>query len=308
MNASWRTLEVTGQATPRHENGMVAHRGKIYIIGGRGIKPVEVFDPNTKRWQQGNVTPFEMHHITPVSVGDKILVVTGFTGKFPLEQPLTHIWEYEPTLDTWSKGFAIPAQRRRGAAAVTLYKNKVHIIGGTKLGHTSGTTNMMDVYDPQKNSWQTLTDAPHIRDHANAVIIDDHLVALGGRNTSYHEPNSFTAFFGQVNDKVDVYSFAKQKWHTLKVRLPIPSAGAGTAAYNQRLYYVGGESGIKTAHNQMVTFDLGTQEFVIQAPLNRGRHGSNMVTIGNKLYIAMGSGNRGGRPELNSIEVFEVVK
>lgn len=308
LNASWKTLATTGEATPRHESGMVAHNGQIYVIGGRGIKTVEVFDPDTKHWRKRSATPFEMHHITPISMDKNILVVTGFTGKFPAEQPLSHVWAYDPNLDKWSKGSEIPELRRRGAAAVTSHKGKVYIIGGAKLGHTSGTTNMMDVYDPATNSWQSLIDAPHIRDHANAVILDGHLVALGGRNTSYHEPDAFTAFFGQVNEKVDVYSFKAQKWYTLKARLPIPSAGAGAAVYNQRLFYAGGESAAKLAHDQMVSFDLTSQQFVELAPLKRGRHGTNMAIIENRLYMAMGSGNRGGRPELNSIEVFELVK
>lgn len=304
--SAWTTIDAMGEATARHESGMVAHKGKIYVLGGRGVKPVEIFDPLSKKWQTRSSTPFEMHHITPISSGDKILVVTGFTGKFPAEQPLTHIWEYDPELDIWSQGTEIPELRRRGAAGVTMHKDKVYIVGGAKLGHTSGTSNMMDVYDPANKTWNSLTDAPHIRDHSNAVILDNYLIAIGGRNTSYHEPGAFTAFFGQVVDEIDVYNFDTQQWHSLKARLPIPSAGAGAAVTDSKLFYVGGESSAKLAHSQMVSFDLSTQSFNQEAALKRGRHGTNMVVINGKLYIGMGSGNRGGRPELNSIEVFEL--
>jgi N-acetylneuraminic acid mutarotase len=305
-NTRWQTIDPQGQATQRHENGMVAHKGKIYVIGGRGVKPVEVFDPNTKTWTKKANTPIEMHHITPVSFGDSILVVTGLTGKYPAELPLQKVWQYTPESDTWQALEQIPKLRQRGGAGVTVYQNHIYIVGGIKLGHTSGTNNLFDRYNPQDKSWITLTDAPHIRDHGNAVVVGDVLVALGGRNTSYHEPERFTAFFEQVSDKVDVYDFASEQWGTLKSRLPLGTAGAGAAVVNNTLYYVGGEYAAKLANNRTFSLDLATQTWTELAQLQRGRHGTNAVVIDNKIYMAMGSGNKGGRPELNSIEVFEV--
>lgn len=305
LQAGWLTLEAKGEPTARHENGMVAHQGKVFVVGGRGVKAVDVYDPATNQWQKNKTTPFEMHHITPVSIDDKILVVTGLTGGYPKEQPLTHVWAYAPKLDKWEKGFEIPQSRRRGGAGVTVHQGKVYIVGGIKLGHTSGTTHMVDVYDPKNNSWTSLTDAPHIRDHSNTLVLDGKLIAFGGRNSSYHEPKDFGAFFKQVNDKVDVYDFETQEWRTLRVRLPIPTAGAGAIVYNNRLYYVGGEHAPKLANNRMLSFNLTDQVFKEEKSLNRGRHGTNAVLIDNKMYIAMGSGNKGGSPELNSIEVFE---
>ncbi|MCF2946994.1 hypothetical protein L0668_02670 [Paraglaciecola aquimarina] len=302
--AKWQTLDAQGHSTARHESGLVAHKDKVFVIGGRGVKSIDVYDPASNAWQNKSKTPFEMHHITPVSIDGKILIVTGLTGRYPKEQPITHVWEYDPKQDQWQQGFEIPETRRRGGAGVTIYQGKVYIVNGIKLGHTSGTTNMFDVYDPKLKTWQVLTDAPHIRDHSNAVVLDGKLIAFGGRNSSYHEPSKFGAFFTQVNDKVDVYDFAKDTWHTLKVRLPIATAGGGAVAYNNRLYYTGGEHAPKAANNRTVSFDFASNTWIEEAKLNRGRHGTNAGLIGNKMYIAMGSGNKGGGPELNSIEVL----
>lgn len=306
--ANWQVLKADGKATARHESGLVAFDKKVYVIGGRGVKPIDVYHPQQNNWTNNNATPFEMHHITPVTIDDRILVVTGLTGGYPKEQPLTHVWEYNPADDSWQQGFEIPVERRRGGAGVTVYNDKVYIVGGIKLGHTSGTTHMLDVYDPKAKTWQSLTDAPHIRDHANAVVLDGKLLALGGRNSSYHEPDAFGAFFKQVNDKMDIYDFDKDVWKTLKVRLPIPTAGAGSVVFNDRLYYTGGEHVPKPANSRTVSFDLKSQLWKEEAPLQRGRHGTNATLIGNKMYIAAGSGNKGGGPELNSIEVFEFTK
>ncbi|MDU0355045.1 kelch repeat-containing protein [Paraglaciecola aquimarina] len=302
--ADWQTLNPSGEATARHENGVVAHDNKVFVIGGRGIKAVEVYDPISNSWRKNNPTPIEFHHVTPVSFDGKILLVTGLTGRYPKEPPLSHVWEYDPRTDKWRTIFEIPKERRRGGAGVTVYQGKIYIVGGIKLGHTSGTSNMVDVYDPKAKSWTILTDAPHIRDHANAAILDGKLIAFGGRNSSYHEPEEFGAFMRQVNDKIDVYDIQSGIWKTLKIRLPIPTAGAGAVVYNNRLYYTGGEHAPTPANNRTVSFELTSKTWQEEGKLNRGRHGTNAVLIGNQMYIAMGSGNKGGGPELNSIEVL----
>ncbi|MGJ8679956.1 Kelch repeat-containing protein [Paraglaciecola sp.] len=306
VTGQWKTLDAKGHSTARHENGLVAHQDKVFVIGGRGMKPIDVFDPATKTWTNNATTPFEMHHITPVSIDGKILIVTGLTGKYPKEQPITHVWEYDAEKDQWAQGFEIPLPRRRGGAGVTVHNGKVFIVGGIKLGHTSGTSNMLDVFDPKTNTWTELTDAPHIRDHSNAAILDEKLIAFGGRNSSYHEPEAFGAFMRQVNDKVDVYDIEENVWKTLKTRLSIPTAGAGAVVYNNRLYYAGGEHAPKPASSRTVSFGLDAKQWQEEPKLKRGRHGTNAALIGNKMYIAMGSGNKGGGPELNSIEVLEL--
>lgn len=306
--AQWETIDTNNSSTARHENGFVAHKDNLYLIGGRGIKPVESFSIKSNTWTKHKPTPIEFHHITPISINNKILLVTGMTGSFPKETPLSHIYEYDTTLDSWKKVFEIPKERRRGGAGVTIYNNKVYIVGGITFGHTSGTNNMVDVYDPTTNTWQTLTNAPHIRDHSSLTAVNGQLIAIGGRNTSYHHKDDFFAFFGAVQKNIDVYDIQKDTWSTLPELLPNPSAGAGVVSFNDTIYFIGGETGALPANNS--TYVLNTQNFTWQAKSNlqRGRHGTNAVIFGNTIYIAAGCGNRGGEPELNSIEQYIITE
>ena len=48
----WETVAVSGEPTARHESAMVAFDGKAYLMAGRGVKPVEEFDPSTKTWRE----------------------------------------------------------------------------------------------------------------------------------------------------------------------------------------------------------------------------------------------------------------
>ena len=81
-------VPVKSEPTARHEAAMVALGGKAYLMGGRGVKPVEEFDPRTSPWRQLRPAPLEMHNFQPVAVGGQIYVMTAMTGKYPKETPL----------------------------------------------------------------------------------------------------------------------------------------------------------------------------------------------------------------------------
>ena len=100
---------------------------------------------------------------------------------------------------------------RRGAAGVFVYKGKVYMVCGIQDGHWDGHVAWMDEYDPKTNQWKKLPDAPHVRDHVQAVVIDDKVYVAGGRRS--------TAKIGQVlnltETAMDVFDFKTGKWTTL---------------------------------------------------------------------------------------------
>ena len=300
----WTTIDAKGDITARHESSMVLYKKQFYLIGGRGINPVNVFNPKTNTWKAKSKTPIEMHHFQAVAYKDAIYVI-AMTGKYPKEKPLAHIWLYYPEKDAWKKGPEIPVERRRGGAGVSIYKDKLYITCGIDFGHTSGTNNSFDSYDLVTGEWKILTKAPHIRDHFSAIIVDDNLYCIGGRNTSFHLPERFSAFFEQTMPFVDVYNFKEEEWHTMKAKLPYPTAAGGLVTLNNKIIYFGGEGDQKLAFNQTQCLDLETGEWIQLAKLNTGRHGGGAVVLNNKIYTAAGSPNKGGG-NMSSIEVFSL--
>ena len=123
--AGWSTAQVSETPTAHHETAMVAIGGKAYLMGGRGVKPVEEFDPAARTWRKLGPTPMEMHHFQPVAYEGRIFVMTAMTGKHPKETPLGTIYVYEPTTDTWEQGPEIPPSRRRGGAGTVEYRGKI---------------------------------------------------------------------------------------------------------------------------------------------------------------------------------------
>lgn len=284
---------------------MVAVGGKGYLMGGRGVKPVEEFDPATRIWRELGPTPLEIHHFQPVAVGDVVYVMTAMSGKYPKETPLDTAFIFDPATDAWRRGPEIPLHRRRGGAGTAVHDGRIYVACGIIDGHTSGTVAWFDEFDPKSGTWRELPDAPRVRDHLSAVVSEDRLYLVGGRNTSYHEPDNFTAFFEAVIPEVDVYDFATQQWSTLPAQLPVPTAAGGLVATDGSIYYFGGESAQDLAHSETQQLDLKTGEWSLVAALQRGRHGGGTAVLDGKVYVATGSGGRGGGPELSSTEVLE---
>ena len=137
------------------------------------------------------------------------------------------------------------------------------------------------------------------------VVLDNYLIALGGRNTSYHEDDDFAAFFKTAINTVDYFDFSTHEWSTFKEVLPNPAAGSGTVVLDNELYFFGGETAKKEANKLMFSFNLKDKNWKQKPSLNIGRHGTNAAVLNDKIYIASGSGNQGGGPELTSIEIYK---
>jgi hypothetical protein len=300
QTSQWEKIEATGEPTARHEAALVSFKEKVYLLGGRRINPVDVFDPDTHTWTQNSPTPMELHHFQAVAVDDAIYLIGAMNGQFPKEKPIDSVVAYFPASDEFKMNHRIPLDRRRGGAGAVLHKGKIYIVGGITNGHMNGFVPWFDEYDPKTGAWKALADAPHARDHFQAVIVENKLYAVGGRTTS----KSTGHVFDLTVAPVDVYDFETQQWLPAEQcpLLPTPRAGNMAAVWNNEVIVGGGESQQKVAHNEVEVYNVTTNKWRNGPRLQRGRHGSGLAIVGNYMYTASGSGNRGGRPELTSIE------
>lgn len=294
----WRQQDAASRPTARHENGFVAVAGRLILVGGRGDRPLDIYDPKTGRWTQGEQPPFEIHHLQGVEYGGKLYVLGALTGKFPEESPVPDILIYDPVADRWHKGPEIPPQRRRGAAGVAVHEGIIYLVGGNRRGHMSGYVNWLDAFDPASGRWTVLPDAPHARDHFHAAVIDGKLYAAGGRRSAHDLGNALAQTVGAV----DVYDIRANTWSTLPAPLPTERAGTASTVIDGRLVVIGGESlAQEPAHREVEAWDPATSRWQALPPLPVGRHGTQAAALGDKVYIAAGSGNRGGGPELDDL-------
>lgn len=303
--SAWEMLSSSGdEPMERHENAYVKSGGRFYLIGGRGDRPVQIYDPETDSWTTGATPPIEMHHFQAVSLNNKIYVIGALTGGFPDEDPIANVYVYNPEQDKWTKGPEIPDERRRGAAGAVVHNDLIYIVGGIQNGHLDGHVAWLDRFDPEGESWETLPDAPHVRDHFQAGIVDGKLYAAGGRRSSHATGESFELTIPEV----DVFDLETESWTTLpsSADLPTERAGSTTITVDEKLIVIGGESGSQEeAHTEAEAYDPQKGEWSSMPSLTVGRHGTQAVVHDEAIYIAAGSKMRGA-DEINSQERLRV--
>ncbi len=298
----WRVLDDQNDPQARHENAYVEVDGNFYLMGGRGSRRVELFDPTDSTWSNRSFPPgdIQIHHFQPVVSNDTVYIIGAYTGTYPDEPTLDQVYKYVPAIDQWIVGSDIPVGRRRGAAGAAVYNGKIYVVAGSVGGHGGSAvrTNLFDEYDPLTDTWTTLPNAPFTRDHVQVAVVGDKLYVAGGRNGGN----------GDTVEEVDIYDFTSGAWSTLPSPagdLPTPRGGASTLAVGHYVMVLGGESTQTLAHNEVEALNTLTNTWVIMQPLNIGRHGTQAIFYNDNIYVTVGSGQKGGSPELTSHEILE---
>lgn len=302
-DSKWEAVVSKDESQPvqRHEAAFARVGKKFYLLGGRSIRPVSIYDTPSETWTLGAKPPIEMHHFQPVVFNNKIYCISAMTGGWPNETPTTHVYIYDPATDIWSKGDEIPKERRRGSTGNVLHNGKIYIACGIKNGHIGDHKNWMDSYDPATGKWEVLADAPRARDHFQAVLVEGKIVAPAGRNTGIVPDEAF----GGTIAEIDVYDIASNSWETLPNTIPTKRAGNAAINYNGEIIVVGGESTTQEkAHAEVEALHLKKGEWRTLPALLKGRHGSGLLEFEGAIYIASGCGNRGGEPELFTMEKY----
>ena len=297
----WQIVNASGSYIPREECDFVNVKGKFYLIGGRKISPVEVFNPKTNAWSTAAPPPIEMHHFQALVYHDEVYIVMGMTGGYPHEKPLDHIYIYNPQKNDWLIGGEIPADRRRGAGGAVIYKDKFYLACGIVDGHWTGNTPWLDEYDPKTNQWKKLNNAPIARDHYKAVVVGNNLYCIAGVQSNAIEKK----LLNKTIDEIDVYDLKTGIWTVAAAKLPTMRAGVSAIAIGNDILVMAGESTEqRVSHNEVEAFNVKTGEFRKLPPLVEGRHAGAAVYYDKKIYAVAGVGNSGGSPLLTSLECF----
>jgi len=298
---TWKTIKTNGDFLMREEADFVEVNGLFYLIGGRKIQEISVFNPKTNTWTTAAKPPIELHHFQAVVYKDEIYLVGAMTAGYPHEKPVENIYIYNPKQDAWRVGGVIPADRRRGSGGVVVYKNKFYLVSGILDGHWTGNVPWFDEYDPKTDQWKKLPDAPTARDHAHAMLVGDKIYSIGGVQSDAMEKKGLEKVVAEVN----VYDLKTGKWSVADAKFPIPRAGNGTVVVGNDIIVIAGESNKqRAAHNEVDAYNTKTGQFRSLPPLVQGRHAVGAIYYDKKIYTCAGVGNSGGSPLLNTIEVF----
>ena len=286
------------EATARHETAAVAVGDRVFLLGGRGNKTTDVYDTVTRKWVIGNRAPLELHHFQPVAIGTDIYVLGALTGRvsYPDEESLADIYVFDTIESTWTVVGEVPEERRRGSTAAVLRDGKIYLLGGNTKGHNGGAVPWLDVYDPQSGEWNELADAPVARDHFAAVVINDKLVAAGGRQSDASSGDVAANEVAATN----VYDFSTDTW-IQGADIPTLRAGIMVASAGNELLVAGGETpGNNLALATVEAYNVTENTWRSLQNMLEGRHSGGSAVVGTTWHVVAGDLHKGGPVEFET--------
>jgi N-acetylneuraminic acid mutarotase len=212
-------------------NGIGVIGGKLYISGGlSGHKEYQptlfVYDPARNTWTRKRDMPNTTFRGVTGVINGKMYVVTGCDQEDCFEFEPVAFYRYNPATDQWVR---LPKPRSAHNWGM----------GGVINGkfYVTGSTTLLEVYDPATNRWTQKAPMPVRRWLSASAIAGGKLYVFGG----YRENADGSITFG--TKATSIYNPATDSWANKR---PMPSdksdVAASTAVVNgqTRIHVIGG--------------------------------------------------------------------
>jgi N-acetylneuraminic acid mutarotase len=161
-------------------------------------------------------------------------------------------------------------------------EGKIHAIGGVGANRQNSASH--EVYDSERDAWESRAALPTPRDHLSAAVVAGRLYAIGGRENGSYARNL------DVNESYDAKT---DRWE-IRAPMPTPRSGIAAVALNGRVYVFGGEAPEGT-FDEVEVYDPGSDRWNVAAtPLPTARHGLGAVAYGGRIFVMAGGTSPGG--------------
>lgn len=207
--------------------------GKMYVLGGQGgptgggpfLDVVYELDPAVGEWVLKAPMPRARGGGAAAVVDGKIYVAGG---RPPHGQDFA---VYDPAADTWTILPDMPTSRNHIAAAAI--DGKVYVVGGRfGAGFNSDMTNVLEVFDPQTNSWATASPMPTVRGGINAAVANGCLHVFGGEGAN------------GMFDQHEIYDPITDTWFSLPPMATAVHGVTGSAVIGEWIHLPGGGTAV----------------------------------------------------------------
>jgi len=185
----------------------------------------------------------------------------------------------------------------RQYSAVAVLNGKLYVVGGqrTDTGITPGpVTAVMEIYDPQTNTWTPAPDMPTARMGLVAAVVSGKLYAIGGTVNR----------IGGVGT-VEEFDPVSQTW-AAKASMPSPRYFAAGAQVGGRIFVIGGTSSSASSGGLNITeaYDPATDSWSSVATLPTARKELAAAESGGLIYAV--GGYAGLIPQwVGAVEVYD---
>lgn len=191
-----------------------------------------------------------------------------------------------PTANTiptrWKDMTSMPTSRHGFAVAV--FENHIYAIGGESI---NGVTGVVERFDPQTKSWETLRAKPNPVTDVNAAVIGGRIYVSGGT-----QPD------GTVTDILEIYDPRQDTWEQGSP-MPMAISAYAMVAFEGKLFVFGGENE-SGYHSTVLVYDPTRDGWDEVDPMPTRRAHAGAAIAGGKIHII------GGYDGQNALRVNEV--
>jgi N-acetylneuraminic acid mutarotase len=181
---TWETKQP--MPTARAQLQASAFNGQIYLVGGRNatsrnVAFNEVYNVANDSWTAQEPIPYPVAGYASAVCSGKIYVIGG-QDEFSASVDVNFVQIYDAANDSWSLGAPMPTTVNGAAAGVTtgaMASRRIYLIGG--FSPTGGSVlGLVQVYDPQSNTWAFGASMPSVRHSLAVAVASDKIYAIGG--------------------------------------------------------------------------------------------------------------------------------
>lgn len=276
--AGWR--EAARLPTARGEMKGAVHDGRLYVPGGleglgESLARMDAYDPSADAWESVAPMPEALnHHATAVL--DGTLFVVGGNRRID-DPPEPHVFAYDPSADAWEVRDPLP--EGRWGHELVAHDGRLHLVGGESTGSDAAL-----IFDGDR--WSRGASMPTPREHLTAGVLDDRILAVGGRRGGENDPT------------VEAYDPGTDDWTRIDAE-PAAWSGAAGAVVDGTFHLAGGENpatvgGATTDRHE--TYDGGTggdADWQAAQPLPLALHGPTAVALDGAFYVVGGAWRQG---------------
>ena len=165
---------------PRAAAGAWTSGGVIYLAGGidlEGFPSAEKLNIGVGGWTEMTSVSTDRCCFASVELDGFLFAIGGRSLKAGV---LASVERFDPSSGAWVEVSPMPTARWNLMAAVV--DGRIFAIGGIAgTGDDSRTLDVVEMYDPENDSWTSLRSAPIRRSGAAALEFQDQVFIIGGR-------------------------------------------------------------------------------------------------------------------------------
>jgi N-acetylneuraminic acid mutarotase len=261
----------------------------ILTAAGAAIALAGSGDPDAE-WRSLAPSPFSRTEVGAARIGRHAYVVGGFEERSG--RTTRAMARYDLARNSWARVRSMPVGVNH--PAVTAHDGFLYVAGGfTEARSLSGHSPRLYRYDPRRNSWRRLRDAPTARAAHTMQAIDGRLYLVGGV-----DPSGATG-------RLETYDIERNRWST-GLSMPTPREHLASAVLRGRLHVFAGRTGAGGNFTAHEAYNPRTRRWSTLPAMRKARGGIAAAAVDSGRAVVVGGEEAAGT--IAEVELYDVAR